>query len=316
MRRLVSGAALAVLFLVCASPAHVLAQTRAHTFYARVTDEAGKPLPALTATDFGIIEAGKARKVLRAAYGGVAPRILILTDTSDAISKVINPWRAGLTALINGIPDDDEIALASMGAHMRIRVQPGEGKNADASATHKKAADEAKRVFSDGGGTVLLDGLREAYDRLLAKNDDRPAIIVLVTTDGPEISTSTREEEFNKLVVSLIARHTIVHALVLGNGGTGTTGLIGGDTGSAGLQHVVASNLTLNTGGTLETVAVATALADKMSAIASSIRAQQDKLKDWYQIDYASDTPGAGQNLDVTISRMDAKFELSDKVPH
>jgi hypothetical protein len=316
MRRLVSGSVLAALSLVCAAPALLHAQTRVHTFYARVTDAAGKPLTALTPTDFGIIEAGKARKVMRAAYGGVPPRVVILTDTSDAISRVINPWRAGISALIDGIPTDDEIALVSMGGHMRIRVQPGEGKNADASATHKKAADEAKRVFSDGGGTVLLDSLREAYDRLLAKNDDRPAIIVLVTTDGPEISTSTREEEFNKLLGSLLARHTVVHAVVLGNGGTGVTGLIGGDSASAGLQHVVASNLTLNTGGTLETVAVATSLADKMSAIAATIRSQQDKLKDWYQVDYASDTPGSGQNLDVTISNMDAKFELSDRIPH
>jgi len=45
-------------------------------------------------------------------------------------------------------------------------------------------------------------------------------------------------------------------------------------------------------------------------------KSQQDKLKDWYQVDYASDTPGSGQNLDVTISNMDAKFELSDRIPH
>ena len=150
---------------------------------------------------------------------------------------------------------------------------------------------------------------------LLAKSEDRAGIIVLLTTDGPESSTATREEEFNKMMLSLVSRGAVVHAVVLGNGGTGTTGLIGGNTATAGLQHVVALNLTQNTGGQLENVATATALADKLSSIAALIRGQQEKVKGWYQIDYTSDTPGGGSALDVTVSRMDAKVELSDRAP-
>jgi hypothetical protein len=38
-------------------------------------------------------------------------------------------------------------------------------------------------------------------------------------------------------------------------------------------------------------------------------------MRGWYQIDYASDTPGSGAGLDVTVSRMDAKFEVSEHPP-
>jgi hypothetical protein len=315
MRRVLFGSAVAVLFLlVFAGPAS--AQAKQHTFFVHVTDASGAPIPNLGPTDFGIIEGGQARKVLRATFGGSPARILFLVDTSDSISRVINPWRAGAQALLDGLPPEDEVAMASIGAHMRIRVQPPEkGKNSDPAADRKKLKSEAGSLFSEGGGSVLLDGLREANDRLLAKFDDRTAIVVMMITDGPEISTATREEEFNKMMLSFVNRRAVVHAVVLGNGGTGTTGLVGGSTASAGLQHVVAQNLTQNTGGQLENVAVATSLADKMGGIAALIRTQQDKLKGWYQIDYASDTPGGGNALDVTISRMDAKFELSDGPP-
>src|SRR5581483_9110779 len=100
------------------------AQGRTHTLYVRVTDGSGAPIKDLGATDFGLIEAGKARKISRAALGGGPIRILFLVDSSDAISKVINPWRSGLQALIDAAPDADEMALVSMGRQMRIRVQP------------------------------------------------------------------------------------------------------------------------------------------------------------------------------------------------
>ena len=121
--------------------------------------------------------------------------VLLLVDSSDTITKIVTPLRAALQALIDGVPAEDEIALVTMGRQLRIRVQP--------TTDRKRLKDEAGRLFSDGGGTVLLDSLLEANDRILSKAVDRQAAIVILTTDGPESSSSTREEQFNKFVTDL-----------------------------------------------------------------------------------------------------------------
>ena len=298
----------ASLLSLCVLPGLASAQGKTHTLYARVTDGSGAPIRDLAATDFGLIEAGKARKISRAALGGTPTRVLIFVDSSDAISKVINPWRAGLQGLIDATPDADEIGIISMGRQMRIRVQP--------TFDRKKIKDGAGSLFADGGGTVLLDSLTEIYDRMIAKTEDKMPVIVIMTTDGSETSTATHEEEFNKFMFNLLGRGALVDAVLLGNGGTGTTNLIGGASASEGVQSVVALNLTQNTGGLVEHVATATSLAEKMKAIGQSIAAMQDAMKGWYQIDYATETVGPGRGLDVTVSRADAKIQLSNQPPH
>ena len=292
--------------LLLGLPASGMAQSKLHTFYARVTNAAGELVTGLGPTDFGLIEAGAVRKVAAVKLGGTQSRIVFLVDSSDAISKVINPWRAGMQAFLDNAPASDEITLVTMGRQLRIRVQP--------TMDRKKLKDEAGRVFSDGGGTVLLDALEEANSRLLAKAEDRSPIIVILTTDGSETSTSVHEEEFNKLLAQLMARGAVVHAVVLGNGGTGTTGLIGGDSQTAGLQSVVALNLTGNTGGHLDSVAVATVLADKLKGVAQLIAAEHEALKTWYQVDYFTNTVGPAHGLDVTVTN-DGKVELSQTPP-
>lgn len=303
MRRRIVGAVAAAVALWFVS-VQAADKPQQHTFYVHVTDKSGAPIAGLGASDFGVIESGQARKVVRAAYGGVPMRVLFLVDTSESISKIINPFRAALQALIDGIPADDEIALVSLGRQMRIRAQP--------TLDRKKVKDEAGRIFSDGGGTVLLDGLLESYDRLLAKAEDRAGVIVVLTTDGPESSTATREEQYNKFVETIVGRGITVHAAIVGNTGSTSSQL---PSASSGTQSVVAINLTDNTGGHLDSVAAATALPDKLAAIAGMVRAQQDRMKAWYQIDYVTDTPGPGHGLDVTASPFDAKLELSDRAP-
>jgi hypothetical protein len=287
-------------------PASGLAQSKLHTFYARVTDGKGAPVTNLGPTDFGLIEAGVARKVAGVKLGGTQSRIVFLVDSSDAISKIINPWRAAMQAFLDNAPAEDEITLVTIGRQLRIRVQP--------TMDRKKLKDQAGQVFSDGGGTVLLDALDEANSRLLVKAEDRTPVIVLLTTDGSETSTGVHEEEFNKLLAQLMARGAVVHAVVLGNGGTGTSGLVGAESATAGLQSVIALNLTGNTGGHLDSVNVPTALADKMKGIAQLLAAEHEAMKTWYQVAYTTDTVGPARGLDVTVSN-DGKVELSQTPP-
>src|ERR1700722_12882370 len=105
-------------------PASGLAQSKLHTFYVRVTDDKGAPVTGLGPTDFGLIEAGAARKVSGVKLGGTQSRIVFLVDSSDAVSKIINPWRAAMQAFLDTAPAEDEITLVTIGRQLRIRVQP------------------------------------------------------------------------------------------------------------------------------------------------------------------------------------------------
>ena len=303
MSRLPCRAVVAVLSLLTL-PVNALAQSKTHTFYAHVLDASGAPIEGLTAADFTITEAGKTKKVVRASFGGTPLRVLLVVDTSEAIGKILTPWRAAMQAFIDGVPEQDEIALVTIGRQLRIRVPP--------TTDRKKVKDEAGRVFSDGGSTVLLDGLVEANDRLLAKADDRAAVIVLLTAGGPENSTAVHEEEFNAFVQSIRQRGVVVHAVILSEAANAN---LGAPSASSGLQSVVAQNLTENTGGHLDSIGTATAVPDKLKAVAQMIALEQEKMIGWYQIDYTSDTAGPGGALDVTVSREGATFKLSAGPP-
>jgi hypothetical protein len=314
-RHLLRFAVAALLLMVQASASAQKAPTQ--TVYAHVTNSSGEPITDLAAANFLVSQGGEPANVLRASLGGDAVRVLMLVDTSEAMSnKLINPLRAGLQALIDGIPPEDEIVLVTMGRQLRVRVPPPpDRKDAKPATDRKKLKDTAGSFFSDGGGTVLLDSLVDANNWFLAKADDRAPVIVIITTDGPETSTSTREEEFSKLIQALVARDAVVHAIVLSDISRAIAGSSTNTLTSAGTQSIVAMALTHDTGGHFETINAATALEDRLRVVSAEIRADWDAVSAWYQIDYTTSVAVSRKPIDVEVRRPDVKVELSSGRP-
>jgi hypothetical protein len=150
---------------------------------------------------------------------------------------------------------------------------------------------------------VLRDSLLDADNRFLAKVDDRVPVFVIVSSDGTESSTSTRDDAFNKFGASLIARGATVHAVVLASGSSG-----------GGVPTMVGLALTRATRGRYEAIGAATALSDKLKAIAAHIVTDYQKMSGWYQLDYAGDTTSAGA-IDVVLARPGIKFDVSPDRP-
>jgi Mg-chelatase subunit ChlD len=292
------------------------AQPVVQTIYAHVADESGGPATRLNGSDFAVAVENAAQRIVRVTYAGYPKRILLLVDTSASLTPgVINPLRRGLQTFINAVPEDDEIALVTIGQQFHVRVEP----TSDKQALIRGVAN----VFSEDGNTVLLDSLLEGHERFLLRSETRAPIIVVVTTEGPE-SSGTQEERFTGFVRDIAARGTVAYAVVIGNSATGQTTRPTASanrdidnaivTNDSSAESVIAMNITKYTGGRYEYLNAPTAISDTLKSFASDIKADEQRMVGWYQIAFEAQTPP--RSLKVGLTRPDAKLvELSQGRP-
>ena len=287
-----SLAATAVLLLpVAAAPAQSKSgKMHARHIFVSVTDAKGAPVEGLTSADFKVSEAGQPKDVTKAGPATDPMRIALILDTSDAASPALNHMRAGATAFIDALPPEDEVILITTGRQMRVRVQP--------STDRKKLKDTAAGLFTDGAGTVLMDGLLEIDDRFYKKADDRWPVFVIFTSDGTEASTGSREKEFLKWAPLLGPRGITVHAFVLKT------------PKGSGMPEVVAENLTGNTGGRYDVMNTSTSLAEKMKALGEQLALDHRNLRNWYEVDIQTDSDVAP--IDVAVAREGVRLQISN----
>jgi hypothetical protein len=265
-------------------------QTR-HVFV-RVLDQQGVPVSGLTAADFVVTEAGVPRVVTQAGPAKDPMRIALFLDTSDAAASALTHMRAGTLAFLDALPPEDEVLLVTTGRQARVRVQP--------TTDRKKLKDTAGGLFTDGAGSVLMDGLLEIDDRFFKKAQDVWPVFVLFTSDGTESSAGAREKEFTKWAAALGGRGVTVHALVLKTNKSG------------GMPDVVATNLTQNTGGRYDMMNTTNALPDKMKALAQQLALDHRNMSASYRVDFQTDATEF-RPVDIGVARSGVRLEISDR---
>jgi hypothetical protein len=222
-------------------------------------------------------------------------RIALMLDTSDAAAPALMQMRAGALAFLDAIPPEAEVILVTTGRQMRVRVPP--------SIDRKKLKATAAGLFTDGGGTVLMDGLLELDDRFFKKVDDRWPVFVIITSDGTESSSGAREKDFTRWSPLLRLRGVAVHALVYKTpNGRGST------------ADMIAENITHNAGGLYEAINTTTALAQKMSSLGEKLALDQHPMSTWYEVDIQTDASDATP-IDLAVNREGVKVQLSGTRP-
>jgi VWA domain-containing protein len=287
---LAAAAALALL------PSSAVAQknggkTHIRHIYVSVTDGKGAAVEGLTAADFTVGEAGQPRVVSKAGPATDPMRIALMLDTSDAAAPALTHMRAGAAAFLDALPPEDEVMLITTGRQMRVRVPP--------TTDRRKLKDTAAGLFTDGAGTVLMDGLLEIDDRFFKKADDRWPVIVLFTSDGTEASTGSREKEFMKWSPQLATRGFTVHALVFKT------------PKGSGMPEIVAENLTQNTGGRYDVMNTTTALPEKMKALGEKLALDHRNMSHWYALEIQTDGADSAP-LDVAVPREGVRLQISN----
>jgi hypothetical protein len=265
-------------------------KTHVRHIFVKVTDARGTPVDGLTAADFTVSEGGQPRTVSKVGPAKDPMRIALMLDTSDAAASALTHMRAGAIAFLDALPPEDEVLLVTTGRQMRVRVPP--------TTDRKKLKDTAAGLFTDGAGTVLMDGLLELDDRFYKKADDRWPVFVIFTSDGTESSTGSREKEFMKWSPLVGTRGITVHAFVMKT-----------PKGSA-TPEIVVENLTHNSGGRYDVMNTTTALPEKMKALGEQLALDHRNLASWYEVDIQTDGTDTAP-VDMAVNREGVRLQMS-----
>lgn len=176
-------------------------------------------------------------------------RVVLLVDSSSGMSAMLTHFRAGINAFLDNIPADTEVALISTGGQLRVRVPP--------TTDREKLKKEANRFASDSGANSLLDTLLESDQRFLKKAPDRVPVFVILTTDAANY-TEPVLDDYNKFATDFRRRGGHAHGIVVSGK-------------NMGLTSQIVSNLTQNTGGYYEVLAIANSVPERMKTIAARV---------------------------------------------
>ena len=254
-RRLACVVALFVgVFTPGAVPAQDLGQLFVH-----VANQAGESVADLTPEDFTVMEDGIQCSIVSAELGARPMKIALLLDSSDMLSKAsaLTSLRVGLDGFLTSLPEQHEVALATIGGNIRWRV--------DFTTDRDELRESAGEIFVTGGaGPILLDGIKETWDRRFEDEESWPVFVVVVT-DGTESSGNMNQNEYAELMNELISNVATVHIMLLSTRG-----------GSVVTDYAI--NLTDNTGGLYEVFSAGTRLATALPEVATRLGTHYDEV--------------------------------------
>ena len=286
-----------VLFIVgMGAPSVGMTQELGQVFI-RVANQGGETVVDLSADEFAVLEDGVECEIVSAELATAPMKIALLVDNSDSITiaNALTSLRAGMDAFITAIPEQHEIALATIGQQIRWRV--------DFTTDRDELRESAGEVFvQGGGGPILLDGINETWERRFEDEESFP-IFVIVATDGPESSGNMNQNEYNEMVNELVANDITVHIMILSNrGGSGVTNY--------------AINITENTGGIYEVFGAGTRLATALPELAEKMARHYLEVSQRYRVIYERpDPPGSSLSIGVAREGVVAQPYIDRRIP-
>lgn len=250
--------------------------------FIEVTDGAGQFVPGMTPSDFVIREDGRDAGIV--SVEPMAPmKIAFMIDNGDRMVEMnaLNALRNGMQGFLDAVPPPHEISLFTIGRNIQRRV--------DFTTDRAELKRSAGEIFLDrGAGAVVLDGIRETWERRF--EDDEPfPVFVMVLTDGTESSGNYNENEYVALINELITKSITVHVVLLSSRG-----------GSVINQFAI--NLTENTGGIYENIAAATGIEQMLVSIADRMNAHYENVSKRYRVVYERPNP-PGAQISASVTR-------------
>ena len=279
------SARLAVVLVSCLGVVAGLPEAAAgqeRQFFMSVMNQSGQPVLDFHADELQVHQSGGECTVVSVQSETKGMKVALLVDNSAPAARSLNALRDGLQAFFQTLPAEHEVGLFTIAGQIRRRL--------DFTTDRDALIEQASILFAENGtGAVLLDGLLQTWDRRFDEEDAWP-VFVLVLYDGSETSTSVQEREFNEFALELIARGATVHAVIVSTGG-------------GGVQTSVSLNLTRNTGGVYNAIAVATGLSSALTALTTTMTAHYDEVKNRYRVTFECEPDNPQGSISVALRR-------------
>ena len=284
MQRLATGGGpilCALIALALSAPAAAEAQALGR-LYIEALDGDGRAVPGLTPSDFLVLEDDTRVNIVSVEPVGPM-KVALLIDNGDRMSQLaaLYPLRDATEAFLDTLGPEHEVALFTIARNLQRRVDFTRDREA-----LQASVDDI--VLDSGAGTVLLDGIRQTWERYYEGDETLP-VMVLILTNGRETSRNYNDTAYRALVETLIARGVMVNVLQLSACGGSIRG------GNVSTMPGYARNIASNTGGVYETITTATGMPEWLRRYAERLNAHYAEVSKRYRVLYEPPAPRGAQ---------------------
>jgi len=236
----------------------VLAQQGPKVFLS-IVDRTGAPITNLKTTEVTLVLDGMPCTSTKVEPINWPMKLEVLIDNGDAMSTSISSLRNGLRSFFTEIPEDVETSLITYSPQPRYVVKP--------TTDRQQLIKGIDFVSPNAGyGAKFLDAVSEAIGRTEKAKGDFFTTIMIVTTNDPEGSNGNLQAVVERMQEQIVKRPITVHVIMLAINSAQAVEKV-----SEAIQTQVGSDLSKNTGGRYETVALASKLPTMLSNFAHQI---------------------------------------------
>jgi len=193
-----------LLFAALLLPAPAGGQPVTRRAFVDATLASGGGVLDLKPADFHVTEAGEVREVSSATLTRRPLRIVLLVDTSYAISQPIGQIRTAIATFIEALDAGHEMMFVTSGTP-QVRVQP----TTDRAAMIKVASE----LFGTGANTMYRT-VDEMFHRFGQTTGHRP-VFAVVTAEGFESTQNINPQEIKHISDHFISRGGTLHSIRL-----------------------------------------------------------------------------------------------------
>lgn len=229
---------------------------RQRAMYVSVVDAKGRPAENIGPSDLVIREDNVPREVLRVAPATDPIHIALLVDTSQAARDFVRDYRQAVPAFLDAVlgeesSGENQVAIIGIGERPTILT--------DYTANREALTAGVNRLFAiPQAGTYLLDAIFEVGQGLEKRGAER-AVMVVITTEGPELSNRGYQLVLERLKSSGATLHVVS---------------IGSPVNNEQDRTLTLSMGTRNSGGRYDTLLVPSALTARLKDVAREINGQ------------------------------------------
>ena len=285
--------AIAAVMLVSLSVS-IAAQRVTRRVFLSAVDPTGTPVLDLTAAEVGVTEDSVKREVTGVSLGSAPLRIVLVVDSSNAMSQRAATFRNALNAFVENLPPEHEVVFVSTGGQIRVRAEPKAGR--------EKLVAEVARFATDNGANSLLETMYEADKRFLKTAPAQWPVFVILTTDQGDSKREPDVVEYNKFMNDFLLRGGSAHAVVV----------IGKQVGAV---SDLVQNFVENMGGIHARLNTENVMVDRAREIAVRLAADHKRMANRYQIDYTGDGKLKAPVVNVAVTRDNVRLQMSPRRP-